>query len=368
MKKIIFTGGHHNSTQLVLEWIQNNTDKDKIEFIWIGRKFIPNSKTIQTPEYKEISPIVNRFYDLDAGKLYRFRSIRYLPHFIISLLKIPIGIIKCILILENEKPNLIVSWGGYIAVPVVIASKIFGIKSVTHEQTITLGLANKIISHLVDKIYTAWPIENYPHYIQNKAEWTGLPIRKIKTNEKYSFNNDLPVLFVMGGKLGSSFINKTVIDNLDFITKRFNLIWACGSKAEKYTLEFIQNHINSKKIENIVVKDYFDSSEMQKVFNSISIAYSRSGAHSVYEFVSFNIPCLLTPIPWSSQNEQLKNAKIASNSGLGIIMEEKDYNPDRFQKNLEELITKLHNKKDAEFKNIENPEQLLGEKITGYLK
>ncbi len=54
--------------------------------------------------------------------------------------------------------------------------------------------------------------------------------------------------------------------------------------------------------------------------------------------------------------------------GLGIIMEEKSYNQEEFRKNLEELITKLHNKKNAKFKTIENPEQLLGEEIIGFLK
>ena len=49
-------------------------------------------------------------------------------------------------LLLKLKPDIVMSFGGYLAVPVVIAAKILGIPALTHEQTVVVGYANKLIS------------------------------------------------------------------------------------------------------------------------------------------------------------------------------------------------------------------------------
>lgn len=65
-----------------------------------------------------------------------------------SLIKVPIGFIMAFWYVLNVRPDVVVSFGGYIAVPVVLAAWILAIPIITHEQTHTIGLGTKIIAFL----------------------------------------------------------------------------------------------------------------------------------------------------------------------------------------------------------------------------
>ena len=81
-------------------------------------------------------------YALTTGRLQRTFTRYTIP----SLLKVPVGFVQSLQFLRQIKPDVICSFGGYPAVPVVMAGWFLGIPSITHEQTLIPGLANKIIS------------------------------------------------------------------------------------------------------------------------------------------------------------------------------------------------------------------------------
>src|SRR3989304_6333470 len=73
------------------------------------------------------------------------------------MLRLPLGFVHALYLLLKLRPAGIVSFGGYLAVPTVICGWLLGIPSITHEQTIVAGYANKILSHFVKKIALTWP-------------------------------------------------------------------------------------------------------------------------------------------------------------------------------------------------------------------
>src|SRR3990167_1825478 len=312
MKKVLFTGAHHNSALALLDWMKANTTEE-LEFIWVGRKFVPGSDVL-APEYKEVSARNIRFFDIKAGKLYRFTDFRFIWPFLKNLFLIPGGFITAYKILSKEKPQLIVSFGGYIAVPVAIVGWLLGIRSVSHEQTLSIGLANQIIYLFTRKIYTAWPIEYYPSNYRDKMSFVGLPLKEkflsqVAGAEKIDFADEKPVLYVTGGKNGSHVINSAVIKAFDVLIRSFNIIWACGFLTGKYNYDYLNSVIKDKgHLSKVLLKEYFGEDEIGKIFNTADIVVSRSGAHTVYELMYLKKPSLLIPIPWSSNNEQYKNA------------------------------------------------------------
>src|SRR3989344_6098515 len=148
--KILFIGGHYNSTLATLDWLKEHSD---FNFSWVGESKYSDGSI--TPEYQEVTKRNIPFYDLKAGKLYRATNPKYFFKVIYNLFLIPLGFITAFRILLKIKPNLIVSFGGYQAVPLVISGSLLGIKSITHEQTVVVGLANNILSFFVNKIYTS---------------------------------------------------------------------------------------------------------------------------------------------------------------------------------------------------------------------
>ena len=87
-----------------------------------------------------------------------------------------LNFINALFILRKSQPDLVLSTGASLAVPFLLASKLFGIKTVFIEsisRSSTLSLTGKLVYNLVDEFYVQWPecIEHYP-----KAQYKGIVI------------------------------------------------------------------------------------------------------------------------------------------------------------------------------------------------
>ncbi|AFY86282.1 MULTISPECIES: PssD/Cps14F family polysaccharide biosynthesis glycosyltransferase [Chroococcidiopsis] len=87
-----------------------------------------------------------------------------------------INFFKALVVLRQSKPDLVLSTGASIAVPFIIASKLYGIKTVFIEsisRSGNLSLTGRIVYHLVDEFYVQWPecVERYP-----KAQYKGVVV------------------------------------------------------------------------------------------------------------------------------------------------------------------------------------------------
>ncbi len=371
MYKVVLTGGHHNSALAVIDWL-NRYD---LKFFWIGQREV--SPGVSYPEYTEVKDKNIPFYSLHAGKLFRTTSIRYLPSVLINLALIPIGFLQSLYILLRVKPDLIVSFGGYMALPVVITGKILGIKSVTHEQTVVLGVANQVISKFVSKIYTSWPLEYYcvDEKIKNKMVYTGLPLRSVlkETSSKFEFSRKNPVLYITGGKKGSLFINKIILKNLKKVLEYVNIIWSCGNRIGEADYAEIMQKLSLMDPElrnSVYIKEYFLEHEIARVFNTSDFVFTRGGAHTVYEIACLKIPALIVPIPWASNNEQYKNAKVLQKAGVAEIIDQENLTDSKFIERIKEKIKKIPEYK-SNFSNIQielNGQEKLGKEILKILE
>ena len=136
MKTIAFTGGHHNSALEVAKSLKNKG----YNILWLGHMRSMRGDRSLSFEYHEVQRAEINFVELKAGKFYQ-------PSHFSEWFKIPIGVWQAWKILKEKKVKLIVSFGGYLSSPVVIAGYLLGIPSVCHEQTVRAGLANRLNAH-----------------------------------------------------------------------------------------------------------------------------------------------------------------------------------------------------------------------------
>lgn len=323
INKIVITGGHHTSAIALIDYIKNK--KNNTEIIWIGRKYISLSSQIN-PEYKEVTRRNVKFYNMHAGKLYRFKNPLYIVYTLLYLFLIPIGFVESIIILLRERPNIIVSFGGYIALPVVIAGALLGIPSVTHEQTTVIGISNSAISNFVKKIFVSWPISTYGNNkFKNKMVFTGLPLRQDIFDKHYKkiFQNRNKTILFTGGKLGSEFINNLVLNYASDLLHQFNIIWQTGGRvSEIQNSKKLMKALPSKIRGNLYIKDYFQGDDWANAIHNADFVVSRSGGHVVYECIALQKPAIFIPISNASRNEQYKNAMVAKKLGVANILTE----------------------------------------------
>ncbi len=319
MKKILITGGHLTPALALIEELE--TEKD-IELFFIGRKYATENSKNVAAEFTIINKKNIHFYTLITGRLQR----KFTRYTLTSLLKIPLGFFQSIYYLFSLKPNIIVSFGGYISTPVVFAAWILGITSVTHEQSITPGLANKINAIFTRNTYVTW--EETKKYLKN-ATVIGNPTRKLifnrdtKNNKIKKFIGDSKeVIYVTGGNQGSHFINNIIFDSLSSI-KDYKIIHQVGATNYKGDLDKALKIKNS----NYLALDYLDNDCIGYVLNSASFVISRSGANTVFELALLAKPSILIPLPIAASGEQLKNALILKSAGSAIVLNQSETNP-----------------------------------------
>lgn len=334
-KKIVITGGHHNSALVVAEALR---DKG-YEVIWFGHKFTMWGDKEPGAEYKEVTKAGFKFVEIKAGKFHR----TYHP---LKLARLPLGFSQALFHLLRFRPQFILSFGGYLAVPVVIYGWLLRIPIITHEQTVVYGLANRVIERFAKKILVSWKT-SLKHFPGNKVVFTGLPLRPeifTKQKGKYDFKNDLPTIYITGGKQGSHLINQAVREILPDLLKQYNLIHQSGSTTvydDFSEMKRIRNQLLPELKKRYLLVDYIYRSEIGQVFAAADLVVSRAGAHITYEMAALGKPVLFIPIPWTYADEQTKNAQILVKAGIAKILPQSQLTPKRLYQTIEKMIANL---------------------------
>lgn len=152
-KRILITGGHLTPAIAVISELKK---RGFTNFVWVGHKKNQKGNIELSAEFLTIKKLEIPFVNLKTGKLSRTWSFATFFNDMKNLCMISAGIIQSSYIIFKYRPSLILSFGGYLAVPVVLVGKILGTKVITHEQTLVTGLANRIISKFADKILISW--------------------------------------------------------------------------------------------------------------------------------------------------------------------------------------------------------------------
>ncbi len=358
--KILITGAHFTPAQAVIEEIKKFSHT---EVVYIGRKHTQEGDKALSVESQVLSKMGVKFIPIVAGRLRR--SIDF--YTLISLFKIPLGFIQSFFILLKERPDVILSFGGYVAVPTVINGWLLSIPIIVHEQTLVSGLANQISNFFADKIAVSYD-KNYS-FNKDKLVLTGNPIRlelldssttgsgKYEVREiiKESSKNRLPLIYITGGNQGSDVINRAVTEILEELSKRAYIIHQTGESKFQHFEKLSEKKKSLKSQERYLVQKWFDASDVAAVFKSADLVISRSGANTLLELAYFGIPTITIPLPGLYKNEQAVNADFFEKLGLCEVISQKDLTG---KKLLNEVLRILKDKEKYK-KKAENAKKLV---------
>ena len=295
-----------------------------IRIVFIGRMYATEHHRDISHEKEEMDRLGIPFIAITTGRIQRYISI----HSIVSLLKIPIGLVQAFLICLKEKPSCIMSYGGYVALPVVLAGWILGIPTITHEQTSVLGLANRIITHLAKKVCVTFP-DMLASIADGKGVYTGLPIRRTVLNCKRHIKpkHKRPLVYITGGTTGATSVNALVYPLLPQLLTISDVIHQTGRVS--YDDAFRHKMALTKELQrHYSIYSYVSDEQLSEIFRSVSIVVGRSGANTTVELATLGIPMICIPLPWSGGGEQLKNATWLSSHGTAFILEQHSATPE----------------------------------------
>jgi len=316
-KKIMLTGGHAATSALaVIEKVQEKHPNWNISWIGSSEAFI--NKKAKTLDFQLFPELGVKCYAIQTGKLQRKISISS----VMNLLKVPVGCIQALGILFKEKPEVILSFGGYAALPVVWVGKLLGYPVLIHEQTLGFGLANKLSLPFADDVLLSRE-ESSKYFRNKKSHFVGLPLHNATQKIALSKKKNPDTILILGGSRGSQTINLAVKEVLPTLLKKYEIIHLCGSLDED-NLKSHKRILSSKIRDKYEVIAHVPPLEMANKYAQADIVIARAGAHTVAEVMALGKAAIFIPIPWVQRNEQLENARLAEKySGARIIEESK---------------------------------------------
>jgi UDP-N-acetylglucosamine--N-acetylmuramyl-(pentapeptide) pyrophosphoryl-undecaprenol N-acetylglucosamine transferase len=246
---------------------------------------------------------------------------------LVSISKIPKGIIESILILKGFQPDIVIGVGGYSAGPLVMGARLLGIKIVLHEQNILPGITNRILSRFADRIYVSFE-ETIMGVSPKKIRFTGNPVRKeivqcaetlkntdiMASNKKKKFT-----ILILGGSQGAHSINMALLDALEYLENKedISLVHQTGAQDETQ----VKRRYDEHGIENDT-RAFFK--EMACQYQRADLIICRAGATTVAEIKAVGKGVIFIPFPFAADNHQVLNARSLEEAGAAKMILEKD--------------------------------------------
>ncbi|MDA1079327.1 MAG: UDP-N-acetylglucosamine--N-acetylmuramyl-(pentapeptide) pyrophosphoryl-undecaprenol N-acetylglucosamine transferase [bacterium] len=341
--KILTTGGHLTPALAFIDYVVCHSDLS-VEFVFLGRTFSQLENKQRSHERRAIEKRNIRFIPFQSGKLSYHSPLQLIT----QSWQVCVGLVQAMNILKTKKPDVVVLFGGYLAVPVAIASWIKRIPVITHEQTAVASLSNQIISLFSKKIAVSYR-SSLSQFPQSKTVFTGNLLRQ-KLEDKspkmpnwYAATDNYPLLYITGGNQGSQVINATIAQILPQLTKDWTIIHQCGAPTKKTNYrqqleDEIARHSKPSQ-QRYFVKEWITEDELSWIYKNAAIVISRAGANTVFELQHFGIPSILIPLPFSHKQEQLRNAEQAVQSGGSILLTQNHLNPESLLAAIKQLAS-----------------------------
>lgn len=337
--KILITGGHLAPALAVIAKLKGE------DLLYVGRKYALEGDKAFSLEYQAVNDLGIPFAQITTGRLQR----KFTRYTLLSFTKLPLGFYKSFLIVRRFKPDVVLGFGGYVSWPIIVAASLLKIPIVIHEQTLGAGATNRMAARFASKICISFESSRKFFPLQ-KTVLTGNPIREEIIDKARSISpkakdskNELPLLYITGGSLGSHFINILVKDSLSQLIRNFKIIHQTGD-AKKYQdydgLVKLKETLGENK-ERYEAKKFLTPKDSAGILVEADLVVGRAGINTVTELIFLQKPSLLIPLPFSQNNEQLENAKFLQTHGLGEILEQSQITVALFVKILESMFINI---------------------------
>jgi len=271
-----------------------------------------------------------------------------------------IGICKSIFLLRGKKIDILISTGGYMTLPLCMASKILNIKLFLLEPNMVLGRSNRFFIKSCKKIFCySDMVKNIPNNQSNKIYLIPPLLRKefysVKVDENVIINNQINLL-IIGGSQNAKIFDTLIEDSLVDLSKKYKL--KIFHQTNFNNIKNLQNFY----VKNNIKKELFDFN--QNILNFMgksNICITRAGASTLAELIFLNVPHVAIPLPTAKDNHQFENAFFYQQLGCSWILNQNEINSSDITKKLiniienkEEYLEKKLNMKNFNYQNTWN--------------
>jgi UDP-N-acetylglucosamine--N-acetylmuramyl-(pentapeptide) pyrophosphoryl-undecaprenol N-acetylglucosamine transferase len=332
------SGGHVLPATILYEHLKNNFNVS-MSIDYRGLKFLDQNE--YNVEIFNMTPISKNIFLIPL----QFLLIIYL-------------VIKSFFFLRKRKIDILISTGGYMSLPICLASKVLNIKLFLFEPNMVLGRSNKFFIKSCEKIFCySFKIKNFPNEHISKISVIPTLLRKKFYNVKKADVIDKNInLLIIGGSQGAKIFDTLIKSSIIKLSKKYNL--KIYQQTNSVNFEELKKFYKDKNIDY----ELFDFNEdISNLMSKSNICITRAGASTLAELVFLNLPCVAIPLPTSKDNHQFENAFFYNEIGCNWILNQNEINDDAVANKLfniidnkEEFLVKKINMKNFSYQNTWN--------------
>jgi UDP-N-acetylglucosamine--N-acetylmuramyl-(pentapeptide) pyrophosphoryl-undecaprenol N-acetylglucosamine transferase len=327
------TGGHVQPALAVVDELHRRGALT--DLIWIGSR--------DGVERQAAEDAAIRFVAIPTGKLRRYLSLRNLS----DAARVPLGALAARRALASFRPDVVLSTGGFVSVPAVVAAR--GLAPVlTHEQTAILGLANRINARFADVLAVSHvQTESLARRLHRRVVVTGNPIRvgltagdRLRGLQCLGFEDGIPVVYVTGGARGASPINQRIAALLPSLLDRAQIIHQTGpltANADANNLARLRETLPDPVRHRYKIVEFIGG-ELPDVYAAADLVVGRAGAGTIAELAYVGLPAILVPLPGARGDEQTRNARVLADAGAAVVIAQPEATPERLEREILALL------------------------------
>ncbi len=264
----------------------------------------------------------------------------------VDLLRVPGRVRRAVAetraLLDELAADVVVGFGGYVALPAYLAARRAGVPVVVHEQNALPGLANRIGARLAARVAVTTPGTPLHGGVH-----VGMPLRtaissldrgamRAEARTAFGLDADRPTLLVFGGSQGAATLNRAAVGAADALgAAGIQVLHARGPKNTDVEVP-PRSATSPPTRAPYVVVDYLE--RMDLAYAAADLALCRSGAVTVAELSAVGLPAAFVPLPIGN-GEQRRNALPVVEAGGGLLVEDAELTPSWIAEHLVPLLT-----------------------------
>ncbi|WP_372732339.1 undecaprenyldiphospho-muramoylpentapeptide beta-N-acetylglucosaminyltransferase [Novosphingobium sp.] len=246
---------------------------------------------------------------------------------------------------ESFEPSCVIGFGGYPALPALLAARSAKIPTVIHEQNAVLGRVNRFLAKRVNAIATAYgEVERLDPKLWGKVHRVGNPVRPevlaLRGDPFPEFTEDgLFRVLVTGGSQGASVLSEVVPDGLAMLPPSLRHRLQVTQQCRPEDLEAVRARYAAHEIP-AELGTYFE--DMQGRLAAAHLFIGRAGASTIAELTAVGRPAILIPLPIATDDHQAANTREIVAAGGARAIRQTGFTPKELAKQIQTMALHPH--------------------------
>jgi UDP-N-acetylglucosamine--N-acetylmuramyl-(pentapeptide) pyrophosphoryl-undecaprenol N-acetylglucosamine transferase len=252
------------------------------------------------------------------------RTVERDVHLIADPARLALSVPQAAALLLRRRPASILTTGGYVAIPVLLAAAALRIPSVLWEGNVIPGKSARVVARMASAVALSHAA-TAEHLAAARTFVTGTPIRSVDAVDRLAARARFRVppgerlLLVFGGSQAVRRLNGAVAEALPRLVERVHVLHVTGDAG--YAAALAQRETLPEAVRDRYQPHPFLRDEMTDALAAADLAVGRAGASTLAEAAAFGLPLAIVPYPHAS-GHQRANAEAHVAAGAGILIED----------------------------------------------